>query len=945
MKPLLIHPRHNLIEQILPFLKGYDKDYSSNLVVFPGRRPSHFLRKRLARDIQTGFIPPTIFSMDEFVDFVFRHTQSKRNLETLDAISILYDIHKKAVTPLGNDRFLTPDSFFPIGLKIHRDLEELAIEGIKPNLVKSMQPYIDEKIPEQTLKRLQSLSYFYEEFYKTIEQHGYTTRALRYRITSDTVDNAGLDAFRIIIFAGFFALTRCEQTIFKKLLSLENSLFIFQDGTGIEETLKSLGIRVEREDISPPEPEIHFYQSPDTHGQVYSLSTIISSQLQENIPLDENTVIVLPSSETLFPLLRQGLPILSDEDYNISLGYPLNRTPIFGFINNLMELITSMDEDRVYIPDYLKFVLHPYTKNILFNGNAEITRIMFHSIEGKLIKNRTKTFLTLDEIEEDEAIIPHIMHSIPRDMIGITFAHIKNHLHTIHQKTIEHFTAFDSIRDFTIKCTDLLTYIYNNSTARLHPLFYPFSESFIKSLDLLSRSLMKTVAFTERSSYFTFFRKYIMTCHTPFEGTPINGLQILGFLETRTLHFDTVFLLDANEDIIPDTKREDTLLPHKARQILGLPTYQDRDKLTAYFFQTLLKGAREVHLFYCENDKKERSRLVEHLLWEKQKKDGTTDAKKYLNFIQYKVHLEQSLPQDIVKTDSLVKYLKNFTYSATSLDTYLKCPVQFYYSYMLRLDKKDDLSGAIEKVDIGKLVHRILAEYFSRRTGALLKTRDIDIHEMEHLIEKHFEQAYGKHVTGTAYLLKRQIEHHLKDFLQSYYIPLVKEEPVTILRTEYDIDCRTGPFALKGRLDSIEKRGEKTYIIDYKTGANPLSLKINYKDLDIKRRETWSDSIGSLQLPLYLLLYSRYTKINIRHLHGMFLLLGKARISKDIESPLFDTQVNAHKMYHLLEDIIFKILDEITDPSIPFTPTQNKRTRCPSCDFHYMCGTQWIMKR
>ena len=115
------------VQQILPFLKGYDKDYSSNLVVFPGRRPSHFLRKRLARDIQTGFIPPTIFSMDEFVDFVFKQTQSKRNLETLDAISILYDIHKKAVTPLGNDRFLTPDSFFPIGLKIHRDLEELAI--------------------------------------------------------------------------------------------------------------------------------------------------------------------------------------------------------------------------------------------------------------------------------------------------------------------------------------------------------------------------------------------------------------------------------------------------------------------------------------------------------------------------------------------------------------------------------------------------------------------------------------------------------------------------------------------------------------------------------------------------------------------------------------------------------------------------------------------------
>jgi len=944
LKALLIHPMHNLIEQIPPLLKGQDKDYSSSLVVFPGRRPSHFLRKELAREIQTSFIPPVILSMDEFVHFVFKRTQSKSSLETLDAISILYDIHKKAVTNLGHDHFLTPDSFFSIGLKIYRDLEELAIEGINPHLVKSIQPYIDEKIPAHTLKRLQSLSYFYEEFYKTIQQHEYTTRALRYRMASDTVDTAGLDAFRIIIFAGFFALTRCEQTIFKKLLSLDNTFFVFQDGTGIEETLQSLGIRVEREDISPPEPEIHFYQSPDTHGQVCALSTIIRSQLQGGNTLDEHTTIVLPSSETLFPVLRQGLPILSDEDYNISLGYPLNRTPIFGFMNNLMELISSMDEDRVYIPDYLKFVLHPYTKNIFFNGNAEITRIMFHSIEEKLMQNRTRTFLSLEEIEEDETLISHITHSMPRDMKGITFTHIKNHLHTIHQKTIGNFVAFDSIKDFSIKCTDLLTYIYNNSTARLHPLFYPFSESFIRSLDLLSRSLMKTVAFAERSSYFTFFRKYIMTCHTPFEGTPINGIQVLGFLETRTLHFDTVFLLDANEDIIPDTKRDDSLLPHKARQILGLPTYQDRDRLTAYYFQTLINGAREVHLFYCENDKKERSRFVEQLLWEKQKQDGTTDAKKYLNFIQYKVHLEQSMPQDIIKTDSLVRSLKDFTYSATSLDTYLKCPVKFYYSYMLRLDKKD-LSGEIERVDIGKLVHRVLAEYFSRKTGALLKARDLDIDEMEHIIEKNFERAYGKHATGTAYLLKRQIGHHLRDFIQSYYIPLVKEESVTILRTEYDIDYRTGPFALKGRLDSIEKRGKKTYIIDYKTGANPLSLKINYKDLDIKRRETWSDAIGSLQLPLYVLLYSRFTRKSTRHLDGMFLLLGKARISKDIELPLFDHRIDTHEMHNLLEDIIFEILNEITDPSIPFTPTQNKRTLCPSCDFHYMCGTQWIMKR
>jgi len=945
LKTLLIHPERNIIETILPYLKCTGKDYSSYLVVFPGRRPAHFLRKAIARTMQTSFIPPTIFSMDEFIDFISGQIQSKRNIETIDAVTILYDIHKNAPYPIGKDRFMTPDSFFPIGLKIYSDIEELSIEGIHPNLIHSIQPYIDEHIPEHATERLQSLSYFYEKFYTFLEQQEFTTRALRYRIASLTLDKAGLDAFQLIIFAGFFALTRHEQTIFKKLLSYENSLFIFHYGPGIEEKLQTLGVNVEHEQPATPETEFHFYQSPDTHGQIYALSTVVTSRINRDKPLNERTAIVLPTSETLFPLLRQGLHILSEKDYNVSLGYPILRTPLFGFLNNLMDLITSMDGDRLYIPDYLKFVLHPYTKNIYLKGNAEITRIMFHALEEVLLQNRERMFLTLTEIEEHEQFLTHITQSIPHDMTGITITHIKNHIRMIHQNTIERFVSFDSVKDFALTCSGVLAYIGTNSTARLHPLFHPFSESLIRSLDILSKSLMKNVIFAERDSYFTFFRKYIMTCHTPFEGTPVSGLQILGFLETRNLSFDTVFFLDVNEDTIPATKKEDTLLPHKARQILGLPTYQDRDKLTAYYFHTLIYGARHVHLFYCENDVKEKSRFVEHLLWEKQKRNRTTDAKKYLNFIQYKANLEQRPPHDIRKTDSIMEHLQSCTHSATSLDSYLKCPLQYYYSFVLRLGKKDELSGDIERVDIGKLVHRILSEYFSKRKGHPLREKDLDTREMEHLIEQHFEQSYGTYVTGTAYLLKRQIGHHLKDLINLYYLPIVKEEPVTVLGTEYDITYRTGPFTLKGRLDSIEKRGAKTYVIDFKTSANPYFLKINYKNLDFQKRESWSDAIGSLQLPLYLLLYSQQTGTGIGNLNGMFIFIGKTRISRDIEFLLFDNRVHAENTYSLLCDIIFRLLDEITDPSIPFAPTQHKKTHCPSCNFSYLCGTQWITNR
>ncbi len=936
----IIPSGQSLIDEITLHLAEENKDYSASMVIFPGKRPSHFLRKTLAGKVQGSFIPPVIFSMDEFIDSIYECTLSRRKMETIDAVSILYDIHKKANNPLGKDGFMTPDSFFPIGLKIYRDIEELYIENIKPHQVKEIQPFTEEAIPEQTLLRLQSLSFFYEEFYKTAEKQGVSTRSLRYCAVAERIENSELSKFQQIVFAGFFALTKAEKNLFKKLSSLENTLFIFQDGPGIKEKIGDPGINIDQKTAENSEPEAHFYSSPDTHGQVYALSSIIGKAQEK---LSEKTVIVLPSAETLFPLLRQGLADINENNYNISLGYPLHRTPIFGFLNNLMELMTSMEGDRVYIPGYLKFLLHPYTKNIYFNGSAEITRIMFHAMEEELTKYRTKTFLTLAEIEKDEKLLDHIMEKMPHDEKDVTKKNIKRHLKVIHRNTIEKFLAFENVKDFALKSIELLTYIFNNSTAHLHPLFYPFSESFIRSLDVISRSLMKDIVFAERSSYFTFFRKYIMTCHTPFEGTPLRGLQILGFLETRNLKFNKVIILDANEGVMPDTRKEDTLLPFRAREILGLPTYTDKDKLAAYYFETLIKGAREVHLCFIESDRQERSRFVEKLLWEKQKKDKTTNTDIYLNSVQYKVRLKNEDPENVMKTDDIVRYLRGFTFSATAVDKYLKCPMQFYYSYVLRIGKKEEISGEIERADIGKFVHNVISQYFSKRRGLTLKVENINVNEMDLLIDELFEREYGESPTGAVYLLRKQIKNHLNDLLKKYYIPLIKREPLTILDNERDIEVIMESFRLKGRLDSIEKRGGKTYIIDYKTSATPDYLKINFDKLNPSDRESWNETIGSLQLPFYLLLYSQFTGAKTKDLNGMFLLLGRSSISERIELPLFENQ-EAEQVFEMLKTIIFGLLREIVDGSLLLTTSGDKKNVCPHCDFQNVCGTQWIAK-
>jgi CRISPR/Cas system-associated exonuclease Cas4 (RecB family) len=943
LNTIIIPPGKSLIEEVQAHLRGNERDYSSSLVVFPGKRPSHFLRKALAAKVGTSFIPPRVFSMDEFIDSLFDELSQGKKIETIDAVALLYKIHRTAPRPLGGNGFMTPDSFFPLGLKIYRDLEELTIEGINPRMVKGIEFFIAEGMPEQTIERLQSLSYFYEQFYREIDALGISTRSRRYQTTAEKIDKAGLSKFEQIIFAGFFALTNAEKALFQKLLKYGNTVFVFQDGAGLNEKLKELGITYKIKKSGDAEPEVHFYSSPDTHGQVLALGKILGANMDADNNLDENTVIVLPSSETLFPLLRQGLSAVPEDDYNVSLGYPLHRTPVFGFLNNLMELVNSMDGDRIYIPDYLKLVLHPYTKNIYYRGTSETTRVMFHTIEEELLKHKAKTFTTIEEIESSETLFRDVLRKLPKDETGTREEHLKAHLKAIHNNTIERFLSFKDIRDFAGKCIEVLLFIFNNSTARLHPLFYPFSESFITSLDVLLRSMMKDIAFSERSSYFIFFKKYIMTGHIPFSGTPVKGLQILGSLETRNLKFDTVFVLDANEGLLPDTRREETLLPFKAREILGLPTYMDRDKLAAYYFDALIKGAKEAHLFFIENDKTERSRFVEKLLWDRQKRDNTTDVRSCIRPVQYQVKLINSAPGPIAKTDGIAAFLQDFNYNATALNLYLKCQLQFYYASVLGFSRKEEMTGDIERDDLGNFVHAVLMRYFFDRKGRTLKETDIKVRQMDYIVEELFEKKYGKDPSGALYFLKRQVKRHMADVLKYYYLPLLKEKTVTILESEELIRVKAGSFNLSGRLDSVEQRDDKTVIVDYKTGSSRHYLKIDLEKLDIDKRETWDRAIGSLQLPFYLLLYTEKKSRPIEDLDALFLLLGRSKISRDVELPLFDGSSPA-EMFAPMKTVIFKLLREIIDPLVPFVQANDRKKVCPSCDFQYICGTQWVVK-
>ncbi|MBI4546869.1 MAG: PD-(D/E)XK nuclease family protein [Ignavibacteriae bacterium] len=932
-KSYLIAPSVNLVHQVLEHLCSEGSDYSANLVVFPGKRPGYFLRKAIAERERKSFIPPTILSMDEFIEFLYKGKLQihKPTIEVLDAVSILFELHKQSANRFGNEHFRSLDDFLPLGIKLFAELEELTIAQCLPNQAR-------EVVGAISYGKLHTIPDLYEKFYTELKREGFTSRSLKYKEVAAAFNPNAVDEFSRVIVAGFFALTNSEKLLFRRLTNLEQVTFLFQRGPRIQLLLHDLDLKPEELGDRPSVPRISFYRSPDLHGQVFALTAMINERLQQGESVDETTAIVLPSANALFPVLHHTLSLLKDVQYNISMGYNLSRTPVYSFYRQFLKLITSMHENTFHAPEYIKFVLHPYTKNVLFRKRADVTRILFHAIEKHFVDTKLMTFFSLEELESQHELFQRVVDATAEP---VTQDDIRLHLRRIHDKTIRKMLEVQNIKDFALKSIEVLNFMYDESTARFHPYFHPFAEKLIETLNALSRGIIGEQRFDDYVSYVKFIQHYLASVEAHFAGMPLGGLQTLGFLETRNLKFKRVYVLDVNDDVIPGkTNGTDMLLPQQVREKLGLETLHDRERLAEYYLNTLLHGAEEVHVFFTEDGTREKSRFVEKLLWEKQRRDRRTDTDFYIKSVSYKLSLKNQKPESIAKTTKIVDYLRSMRYNATALDTYLKCPLQFYYAHVLRLRERDEVSGDVEQRDIGTLVHDILKEYFQPYVERVLQEQDMQSSNLKNILDKLVRVRFGEQEFGNLTLMNMQIEKQLQEFLRKYQAPLVRSSEITIEGVEVELQTESRGFRFGARCDRIERRGEMIYILDYKTGSDISTVKV--QKLDPEDKKTWNKAIGSFQLPLYAYLYAKSHGRSIEQIMPAYIHLGNNRMDEKIEVPLFEEIESKVDKYVLIEQVLFRLLEEIVDTEVPFTPTTELEKHCPTCPYKTICGTQWV---
>lgn len=114
----------------------------------------------------------------------------------------------------------------------------------------------------------------------------------------------------------------------------------------------------------------------------------------------------------------------------------------------------------------------------------------------------------------------------------------------------------------------------------------------------------------------------------PFRGEPLQGLQIMGPLETRALDFRNLVILSANESSFPRKSYQSSFIPPELRKGFGLPTHEYQDAVWAYYFYRMIQRAQKVWLIYdsrTEGVKSgEESRYIKQLEYHFKFPSGTT---------------------------------------------------------------------------------------------------------------------------------------------------------------------------------------------------------------------------------------------------------------------------------------------------------------------------------
>lgn len=927
----------SIIEKLADYIIGSRRDSSCDFsriaCVFGGRRPGLFLRQELVKRLKKSFYPPAVFTIDEFMEYIISPKKPLKKIEELESAYLMYEIVKnKAPYILKNRESFS--QFVPWAQEINSFIEQLDLEDISDgkllNIEKSASIGYD--VPESINKLLTHIVNIRSNYRRILSEKNLSSRGGIYLDASRKVNECKFDDFDAVIFCNFFYLHKTELNVFRKMHNNKKGIFMFQgdaaDWSVLDKCAKEMNIAIKPEVKINPKYKLSLYQGFDMHSQVCLVREIV-----EKIPDKDKSLILLPRPESLIPVLTEVASRLGE--FNVSMGYPVKRSPIYVLFDALFAAQENKKENKYYVRDYLNLLRHPLVKNLKLSSDYAITRVMVHKIE-ELTRGDEKSsiggslFLSLAEIESEEKIYTLSVETLKNMGLSVEPEICRDVLRKIHDLFFRGWEEIDNFSAFGANLGNLLTVLSDKSMISK----FAFNLKVIEKIKLMQEQICR-LSFGEEKfepvEIWEVFRHKLDSEAVSFTGSPLRGLQILGLFETRSLHFENVVAMDVNESTLPRLKINEPLIPREVMITLGLNRLEKEEEIQRYQFNSLISGAKNVHLVYEKNQEKEKSRFIEELLWNMQKEKETLEV---VDIPRAAFNISISADDFFApKTSDMVDFLKTCKYSASRINSYLNCPMQFYYQYVLGLSKQDDLLDEPQASHIGTFIHELLESAFTKFKGAKPSIDSAFREYFNVCMDKKFEEELKPRMKSDSFLLKKIIEKRLTQFLDRESERGVEKIICLEEKREDSITINGRKIDFVYTVDRIDEfKDSSIMIIDYKTGGSDVTPK-RFKALRAMEMEIASirENIKSFQLPLYYYFVAKQfseSRVNAQ-IYNLRTLETKAFINEEEFS-------DAGSIMQICLDALGVVFSEIFNPQIPFLPNKDER-RCEFCSFSALC--------
>lgn len=952
------------------FYQQYGAEIHRLAFVFPNRRAGLFFQKYLSEISEKPLFSPSILTIND----LFMQLSGKHPADKIQMLFRLYELYKQRSG--SSESF---DEFIYWGEMLLNDFDDIDKYMVDARMLfrnvsdlKSLDDDFNYLSPEQVQVIRSFWSSFYPKGDSPNQQHFLELWEILYDLyaglrTSLVKDGCGYDGmifrevveqlekesmsdfpFDQVVFVGLNALSVSEERL---LLALQKKgvADFYWDYVGpwvtdpdnkasffLERNLRLFPSRMQLPVTEPVQAEIRVMGVPSAIGQAKQVYPILQALADEQQLTDESalrTAIVLPDEHLLVPVLN-AIPE-AIQYINVTMGYPLAGTPVAA----LMEYILTLQKNIRYIDRVPVF----YFRDVLPILNHQYVMAAAPEEVSQLVKDMTA----------GNRIYVHAADLNRHELLSILFTPVQN---------------TEELSDYLIHVLEALNAclrnnrpnpddeeMISNSTQTTADIEQEFIFHYFATVNRMKEVMREAKIEMRLDTYFRLLKRMTDLITIPFEGEPLSGLQVMGVLETRALDFDRLIILSMNEGIFPLKKAANSFIPYNLRRGFGLPTYEHQDSVWAYHFYRLIRRAKQVTLLYDTRttglQTGEVSRFVHQLRYHYQY--PLIDE-----LVVYDVASSAVPPISVQKTAEVEKLLSDFlsggprALSASAINTYLDCPLKFYFSVLEQIQEEDEITETVERDVFGSILHKVMEDLYAPFKGKLvtadlLKLLRKDQPLLTGTIARAFAELFFKSpvvrpLEGENFLTGEMIRKYAEKILEQdarftpfHYIESEKKVRATITLSDKRV------VQLKGFIDRVDSLDRVLRIVDYKTGSGKLEFE-SVEGLFDKEAKDRPKAV--MQVFLYAWMYQQlpeYTGMPIQpaiyYLRTLFQRSFDPVVEQKKGRGKADKVNSFQEFVADFEDKLRQCLDEIFNLDIPFTQTETGKA-CAYCSFRGLCG-------